>query len=192
MIFEAVQRRDGLLPPPSPPRVQAPITDYMAKRPATMQASNQDRTVREEKPARLIQQTLTGKPAPAQPSRGASYVMYNTFNMLSTFGCPDVVEAPKGPTIDAVTDAWRNSSTQRKIHSGGEAQERHKAVKKPRHRFSGDARHVGLDIVPSHVWRGFIVHAEESTDDIEDDDVDVSKAIRSIFKYDRRRYEESS
>ncbi len=112
--------------------------------------------------------------------------------MLSTFGCPDVVEAPKGPTIDAVTDAWRNSSTQRKIHSGGEAQERHKAVKKPRHRFSGDARHVGLYIVPSHVWWFVIVHAEESTDDIEDDDVDVSKAIRSIFKYDRRRYEESS
>ena len=103
MIVTARKNTD----PPSPPCVQTPITQFMARKhdeaPSPPAAKKAARKTADE-PKRLVQQTITGKPAPAPAPPAAK-----TDSKL------------RAPSLDEVTAAWRNSATVRAMIHGNKA-----------------------------------------------------------------------
>ena len=109
MIVTARKNTD----PPTPPRVQTPITQFMARKPDDESSPVRPlaKPVRRaaDEPKRLVQQTITGKPAPPAAlaaSKGDSKI--------------------RAPSLDEVTAAWRNSATVRAmIHGNKSAASKH-------------------------------------------------------------------
>ena len=105
MIVMAKRQMDGSdSDEGTPSKHQKAITDFMVKAPPTLARRRVHLDDDEPRTPKLVQQTITGEKPPsasAKPAKVASATM----------------QSEQVPSQAEVTNAWRNSSMQRKIHA---------------------------------------------------------------------------